>query len=422
MYKKTKLDNGVSIITHRMPGMQSAALGIWIKTGGRYEDYSNKGISHYLEHMLFKGTRHYSCNQIKECIEGVGGSLNGFTSEEFTCYLVKLPARHLEAALDILSDMVINPSLDESEFTKEKTVILEEIKMYKDQPQSYVQDLLDGLLWPGHPLGEPIIGSEESVGRLGRDDVAVYQKKHYAPRNIVVSASGIVSHDWLTRHVKSRFSHLKDKNLNSFLQVNEQQDKPQLKVLAKDTEQSHLALGFHGFKRDHPMRYALGLLNIILGGNMSSRLFNEVREKRGLAYEIGSQARRFADTGAFMVHAGMDNQKCGNAVSLILKELYKTRSTLVTLDELRRAKEFYLGQLELMMEDTLDQMLWIGESTAALDKVYTLNEIIKGVRKSTRQDLKIVAGDIFKKEKLNVALIGPLKEQEGPILKILEAS
>jgi predicted Zn-dependent peptidase len=180
-------------------------------------------------------------------------------------------------------------------------------------------------------------------------------------------------------------------------------------------------MGFHGLKRDHPRRYALALLNIILGGNMSSRLFNEVREKRGLAYEIGSQVKRFADTGAILVHAGMDNQKVGAAIRLILKELYETKSRLVTSGELARAKEFYLGQLELMLEDTLDQMLWIGESTAAMDKVYSLEEIIKGIRKVTRQDLKKVAGDILLKEKLNVALIGPLQEQEETLRKILEA-
>jgi predicted Zn-dependent peptidase len=404
-----------------MRGMQSAALGIWIKAGGRYEDTAQKGISHYLEHMLFKGARHYSCSRIKESIEGVGGALNGFTSEEFTCYLVKLPARHLSIALDILSDMVLDPLLKADDFAKEKTVILEEIKMYKDQPQGHVHDLLDGLLWPGHPLGEPIVGSEESVGNLSRQDLLSYHKRYYTPENIVVSSSGSVEHEWLTRQVKAKFLSLQDRRLNSFIKAGERQARPQLKILAKDTEQSHLALGFHGLKRDHPRRYALALLNIILGGNMSSRLFNEVREKRGLAYEIGSQVKRFADTGAILVHAGMDNQKVGAAIRLILKELYETKSRLVTSGELARAKEFYLGQLELMLEDTLDQMLWIGESTAAMDKVYSLEEIIKGIRKVTRQDLKKVAGDILLKEKLNVALIGPLQEQEETLRKILEA-
>jgi predicted Zn-dependent peptidase len=237
----------------------------------------------------------------------------------------------------------------------------------------------------------------------------------------VVSSSGSVEHEWLTRQVKAKFLSLQDRRLNSFIKAGERQARPQLKILAKDTEQSHLALGFHGLKRDHPRRYALALLNIILGGNMSSRLFNEVREKRGLAYEIGSQVKRFADTGAILVHAGMDNQKVGAAIRLILKELYETKSRLVTSGELARAKEFYLGQLELMLEDTLDQMLWIGESTAAMDKVYSLEEIIKGIRKVTRQDLKKVAGDILLKEKLNVALIGPLQEQEETLREILEA-
>lgn len=420
MYKKTRLDNGVRVITHRMPGMQSVAIGVWITTGGRYEDFQNKGISHYLEHMLFKGTKNYSCSQIKESIEGVGGSLNGFTSEEFTCYLAKLPARHLNVGFDILSDMVVHPTLDEGEFTKEKTVILEELKMYKDQPQSHVHELLDELLWPKHPLGASIIGTQESLAKMQRDDLAHYQKKYYTPQNIVISACGILEHNALLRRAKLAFLHPEANLRNTFAAAKDQQGSPQLKILNKDTEQSHLALGFNAFKRDHPLRYALGLLNIILGGNMSSRLFNEVREKRGLAYEIGSQVRRFADSGAFLVHAGMDNQKCADCLALILKELYQAKHKLVSMDELKRAKEFYLGQLELMMEDTLDQMLWIGESTAALDRTYTLGEILGAVRKVTRGDLNKVAQALFKIERLNVAFIGPLKTSEDKIRKITE--
>lgn len=415
MYKKTILSNGIRVITHDMPKMQSVALGIWIKVGGRYESLENKGSSHYLEHMLFKGSKKYSCRKIKESIEGVGGHLNAFTSEEFTCYFTKLPYKHINLSLGILSDMVINPLLMQFEIDKERTVILEEIKMYKDLPQSYVYDLLDALMWPNHPLGMSIIGSSESVSRIDRDDLDAYHKAYYSPFNIVISAAGPLNHNILTSRIKNIFSCLKDKNINVFSGVKENQYKPQLKILAKNTEQTHMALGFHSFKREHRLRHAVGLLHVILGANMSSRLFNEVREKRGLAYEIGTAVKRFHDTGAFLVHAGIDNNKVGEAIPVILKEIEKIKQALVTMDEFKRAKDFYLGQLMLSLEDTLDHMLWIGETTASMDKVFALGDIVKEVNKIKRQDIKEAANYIFKENDINLALIGPLENKEGVI-------
>lgn len=415
MYKKTILENDLRIITHPMKRMQSVALGIWIKVGGRHEAPDYKGIAHFLEHLAFKGSKKYSCRKIKESIEGVGGSLNGFTSEELTCYLVKLPNLHLDLSLDILSDMVINPLLQPEEIEKERTVILEEIKMYKDLPQSYVYELLDELLWPKQPLGMAITGTVESVNRINREDLSLFKKQYYVPSNIIVSAAGLLEHNKFTNRIKNIFSSLKSKNVSAFLKVKEEQHRPQLKLLHKDTEQTHLVLGFHGFRRDHPSRYALGLLHVILGANMSSRLFNELREKKGLAYEIGTQVKYFQDTGAFIVHAGIDNRKVNESVELILKELEKAKYKLVSIDEFKRAKEFYLGQLALSLEETLDQMLWIGESTATLDEVYSLKDIIKKINKIRREDIREVAEYIFKERSLNLALIGPLKDSEQAI-------
>ena len=415
MYKKARLDNGVRIVTHHMPNMQSVALGIWITVGGRYESFENKGISHFLEHLLFKGSKKYSCRKIKESIEGVGGSLNGFTSEELTCYLVKIPRRYLNLALDILSDMVINPSLIQPEIEKEKTVILEEIKMYKDLPQAYVHELLDELLWPKQALGAPIIGTTDSVSKITRKDLDSFKSDCYTPMNIVISAAGALDYGRLTKNIEKIFSSLKEKKTNVFTRARETQGSVQLKIFNKDTEQTHLALGFHGFKRNHPLRHALGLLNIILGANMSSRLFNELREKRGLAYEIGTQLKRLHDTGSFVVHAGIDNRKVNGAIELILKELSKVRTKLVSPDEFKRAKEFYLGQIMLTLEDTLDHMLWIGEPTATLNKTYTLDDFIKEVNSVKREQVLEAARHIFRLEKLNLALIGPLKDSEQKI-------
>ncbi|MFH1397720.1 MAG: pitrilysin family protein [Candidatus Omnitrophota bacterium] len=415
MYKKIKLDNGLRIITQRMPKMQSVALGVWIKVGGRYENHRNKGISHYLEHLLFKGSKKYSCRKIKESIEGVGGSLNGFTSEEITCYLVKLPCRHLDLGLSVLSDMVINPKLFQEDIDKERTVILEEIKMYKDVPQSYVYDLLDELLWPRQMLGLSVIGSAESVCGINKPDLDSYKDKHYTPINIVISAAGLINNDKFVKTVGNIFKDGKGKEVNKFIGVEEAQAGPQMKLLAKDTEQTHLVMGFHSFKRDDPLKYAQAVLHVILGGNMSSRLFNELRENKGLAYEIGTAVKRFQDTGAFLVHAGIDNFKVTEAIRVILEELEKIKNYLVSDDELKRAKEFYLGQMELALEDTMDQMLWIGESTLTLDKTYTPEQVIKEISRLNKEDIRSAAQFIFQENKLNLAIIGPQKARETEI-------
>lgn len=415
MYKKTKLSNGLRIITKPLKQAQSVSLGIWINTGGRYEIDSQKGISHFLEHLLFKGSKKYSCRVIKESIEGIGGSLNGFTSEEFTCYLVKIPSRHLTRALDILSDMVINPALKPEDIEKEKTVILEELKMYRDLPQSYVYELLDELLWPRQPLGMPIIGTVESVNNINRDILKHYQAGYYTFANIVISAAGLLNHDLLAKKVSAIFSSQKSAKLNTFIAAKESQDKPQLKIFHKTTEQTHMALGFHALKRDHPLRHAQAILHIILGANMSSRLFNEVREKRGLAYEIGTGLKRFADTGAFLVHAGIDNRKVEDCLGLIFQELGRVRKVLVRPDEFKRAKEFYLGQLALALEDTMEYMLWIGESVVCLDKAYSLEQVIEEVNKVNMEDLRGVAAQVFDNKKINLSLIGPLEKSEKNI-------
>jgi predicted Zn-dependent peptidase len=254
---------------------------------------------------------------------------------------------------------------------------------------------------------------------MSRQDLAKFKQKYYTPKNIVVSAAGQLDYENLTQKINKIFSRTKKENANKFLASKDEQAKPRLKIFPKDTEQTHLALGFKGFKRDHPLKHALGLLHITLGANMSSRLFDELREKRGLAYEIGTLVRRFSDTGAFIVHAGIDNGKVKESVKLILEELKKIREKLITEDEFRRAKEFYLGQLRLALEDTLDHMLWIGETTATLDRTYSLEDIIKEVDKVEREDIRKAAQAIFKGRKLNLALIGPLKNIEDKLYKKL---
>ena len=422
MYQKAVLDNGLRIVTHKMPGRSSAALGVWIGAGGRYEDKLNKGIAHLLEHLCFKGTRKYSALEIKETIEGVGGSLNAFTSEEFTCYLAKLIVRHLPLALDVLSDMVLAPLLTEKDMEKEKAVILEEIKMYRDLPQAYVNELLDELLWPAHPLGMNLAGTPESVRALSRSQVSSFCRDFYHPENIVVSVSGDIEHQKIIKYLSKAFSKSKARPALKFKPAPEnRQETARVKFFTKDTEQSHLAMAYLGYKRNHPDRHAMGLLHIVLGANMSSRLFNEVREKKGLAYEIGTQARYFYDTGAFFVHAGVDNRKIASAVSTILKEMEKIAKFKVSRDEFTRAKEYYTGQLLMSLEDTLDHMLWVGEQEIALRRIKSQQDILAEVRKVAIEDLKRVAKDIFRNNNLSLAVIGPLPSQtQGEIVNLLK--
>jgi predicted Zn-dependent peptidase len=422
VYRKTTLDNGLKLITYDMPGMYSVSLGIWVRVGGRYETSVNKGISHFLEHLLFKGSKNYTCQRIKESIEGIGGLLNGATSEEATCYLAKFPHRHLESVLDVLSDMVLYPLLSEQDVEKERAVILEEVKMYKDLPGEYVQELLDELLWPGQSLGLPIIGLEGSLARINRNDLANFKQCHYAAGNIVVNAVGALSQDGLIKKVRERFSDHERKEPIDFSKARKEQTKPQLKLLHKDTEQTHLAMGFHGLSREHRSRHALWLLHVILGANMSSRLFNQIREARGLAYEIATSLKRFRDAGSFIIRAGIDNKKVNQALELILKELKNVKDELVSEDEFNRAKEFYLGQIMLALDDTFDHMLLMGESAVTTDKIESLDEIISAVNKTKREEIRRVAQDIFIENSLNLALIGPLGDKQDTIYDQLRLS
>lgn len=394
-----------------MPKMESVSVGIWIGCGGRYEDAKRAGISHFLEHIVFKGTKKRTGRELKQAIEGIGGSFNGFTAEEFTCYLVKVLNKHMPLALDVLSDMALNPLLKREDIERERGVILEEIRMYRDIPMHFVHEILDSLLWPGQPLGMPLAGTAESVSSITRDMLRDYKNAHHNPSNMIIVVTGAFKEGSLVPIITRFFKKISKGAQSSFLPARASQVKAQAKIVFKKTEQMHVALGVHSFKRNHPDRYALSLLNIILGGNMSSRLFHELREKRGLAYEIGSQVKRYKDAGAFIVHAGIDNKKLIETVELILKELSLMKKALVKDDEFNRAKEYYRGQLLLALEDTMDYMLWLGEGFILHDRLRTPNEILKQVDKVTPHDLRRVANKVFNTRDLNLALIGPIEDK-----------
>lgn len=412
MYEKTILNNGTTIISHTMPHMKSVALGIWIRAGGRYEHCEISGISHFLEHLLFKGTKKRTVRKIKESIEGVGGSLNAFTAHEFTCYVVKILGKYFPLALDVLSDMILNATLAESDIEREKTVIIEEIKMYRDMPAHYVSELLDNLLWPEQPLGRNLAGSPETIASLTRKDLTSYKKKFYNLHNVIVAAVGPISHTATVKEVKKRFSMKSPLCRVGFQRAHASQVDPQIHFLFKETEQAHMCLGAHALPRAHPDRYALSLLHIVLGANMSSRLFQELREKRGLAYEIASYVKRYRDTGAFIVSAGIDNAKVPQALEVILREVRRITEQPVKKVEFKRAKEFYKGQFSLALEDTMDHMLWMGEEMMTLQTMHLPEQIVKEIERVDEEDVMRVAQKIFKRHHLNLALIGRLKEKD----------
>ncbi len=410
-YQLTTLESGLRVLTVRMPNRESVAVAIGVKAGGRYESKKLSGISHFLEHMMFKGTTTRNTRQIKEEIEGVGGVLNAFTGEELTCYFAKLLKRHYPRALTVLSDMVLHSTVPADELVKERTVILEEIKMYQDVPSHHVHDLMGELLWPDQPLGRSLAGTPETVSRMTRAEILKYKKDYYHGSNMLVAVSGDVEHDDVLKSVASIYKARQPLKPSVFVPAQSEQMKPRTHYYEKKTEQTHLVIGLHALPRMHPDRYKLGLLHVILGANMSSRLFEEVREKRGLAYEIKSGVSGFQDTGAFTVSAGVETKKAVKAIDVILRELGKVRKSLVKPGELRRAKDYFMSQVSLGVEDTLDHLLWAGERILCSDEVPDRAEICRKIESVTLEELQAVAQGIFRTGNLNLSLIGPVPEK-----------
>ena len=423
MYQKSVLNNGITVVSQPFADRNSVAIGIWVSAGGRYEDERIKGAAHFFEHMAFKGSKKYTCTEIKEKIEGVGGALNAFTAEEQTCFYAKVPKKYFAQTLDILADIVFYPLIDKKDLEKERTVILEEIKMYHDLPQFRVMELLDGLLWPDHPLGQNLAGTPDSVGKMTTNDLRTFHASYYVPGNVVVSVCGSVEHEHAKKLIMRKLAKVDGNCQVQYKPVESQKATPKVAFLRKDIEQMHVALGALGLKTNDPDLYGLGLLNVILGGNMSSRLFNEVREKRGLAYAISSGVKAMDDTGLSLIRAGVDNTKILGAVTLILKVISEIRKNGVTPDELKRAKDYFVGQFYLGLEDTMDHMLWLGETVISKDRVNTPADVEKEIRKVGLPQIKRIAAQIWDPSRLNLAVVGPLSPSiEDDLRKLLKCA
>jgi predicted Zn-dependent peptidase len=368
------LPNGVEFCFKRMHDRFSSAVGVWVKEGARCEPKKYKGIAHYLEHLLFKGSKSYSYRKIKEEIEGKGGQLNAFTAQETTCYYARVLNKNIEPTLDILLDMVAVPLLKESDIERERQVIFEEINMYDDMPSSRVGNLVDKLLWPTDPLGIDVIGTQQSVAATDRAALTAFQSKFYRPTNIVVVLAGETT-EQVKAIIAKRFPGTRARPTM----------KPQPKVAVpkgfvfdreiKQFQQTHMAVAFPGVDHHSRERFAMELLHTVLGGNMSSRLFESLREKRGLVYDVGTSSRKFTNTGSFMVHCGLEASHTKTAYELIMKEIHKIKTKPVPAAELRRAKDYLVGNMLIHFESTLNTMLYIGESIVVKESVAPIEKM-----------------------------------------------
>jgi predicted Zn-dependent peptidase len=413
MYNKAVLDNGLRVITGAMSHSRSVCLVILVGTGSCYESKEEAGISHFVEHLLFKGTeRRPTAKEISEDIEGVGGIINGGTDKEMTIFWCKVASPHFSIALDVLSDLLLNSRFDNKDIEQERQVIMEEIHMNLDIPQQRVSMLIDELLWPEQPLGREVSGYKETVSSITREQLLNYVARRYMPNNTVLSIAGNIQHEQALAQIEPLFSKWVDGKLMTDYITNDKQREARLRIEPKDIEQAHLCLAVHGFSHSHPQRFTIDLLNTVLGGGMSSRLFTEIRENRGLAYDIHSYTEHFLKSGSFAIYAGVDPQKVEIALAAILEEVSKIKQG-ITASELTRAKELSKGRAYLRFEDSQNVALWYGGQEILTRQILDIDDVISIVDAITIDELKEVAEEILTDSGLNLAVTGPAKAEKS---------
>ncbi|MDD2236824.1 MAG: pitrilysin family protein [Kiritimatiellae bacterium] len=411
-HSETTLSSGIRVVTSHIPYVESAAVGFWVGVGGRYESKRMSGVSHFIEHLLFKGTQTRSARAISEAIEGRGGYFNAFTQEDATCYYARISAEHVFHVMDILADMYVNPKFDAGDIDKERRVILEEIMMYRDQPHQLAQEDLSDLLWANHPLGRTLIGTPATVMRMTREEILGYKSKKYRPCNTVVAVAGKVDHEACCAYLEKVLDVPRGSAAPKYLRVERSTGQRDVSVRRKPIEQAHLALGLRLFGRKDPRRYPLKLLSVILGENMSSRLFQVVRERHGMAYSVHSGVHLYEDTGALLITAGLDRTRCVPAMKLILRELNRLAEKKVTARELKMAKDYAGGQLRIGLEGTSNQMIWVGEHLLTFGNVRQPQAIIDRLDAVTADDIAKLAGQVLKTKRLSAALLLPEENRE----------
>ena len=413
MFKKTTLKNGLRIITVPQKNTQSLTVLVLVGTGSKYEKKEISGISHFLEHMYFKGTKKRpSTIAITETLDKVGGIYNAFTAEEYTGYFAKVAASHFDLSLDWVSDIFLNSTLPEKEVEEEKGVIVEEINMIYDNPISYVQTLWPKLLYGDQPAGWDIAGTKGSVSNINRELLVNYMKSQYVASNTIISVAGKIEENSVIKKIKKCFSKIKTTKPKKKAKILEEQEKPEALLRFRQTDQTHLCLGVRAFNLFHPKRYVQELLAVILGGMMSSRLFEEIRSKLGIAYYINTSSETNPDTGFLFTQAGLDNKNVEKGILTILKEYKKISQKMVSFSELKKAKDYLKGKTTLLLESSDAQASFYAGQELLEKKILTPKEIFAKINKVTQDDILEVAKEIFKPEKLNLALIGPFKDKE----------
>ncbi|MBI2438824.1 MAG: insulinase family protein [Lentisphaerae bacterium] len=400
---QTELANGIRVATSAFARVRSVALGVWVGVGARYETRALAGISHFIEHLLFKGTARLSARDISQAIEGRGGFCNAFTQEELTCYYARTADNHTWKALAILTEMFRHPRFAPADIEKERGVIIEEIMMYRDQPEQVVQEMLNAALWQDHCLGRPLIGYPETLRGLGRQQILSFKNQKYVPQKTVFVFAGHVKHEECVRQVEKLMRGVVRAREPGYQRVSAAVPQERLALKAKDIEQTQLALGFRIFGRNDSRRYALKLLNVILGENMSSRLFQVVREKHALAYAIHSSAQLFAETGDLVISAGLDRKRDLKALELIVREIQRLKRRPISPPELQRAKEYVLGQIRLGLESPAGHMMWVGDHVLNYGKVITPEELLAAIQAVQAEDIQELANAIFRERRTSLA-------------------
>lgn len=396
-----------------MPHMTSVSVGVWVSVGGRYEPASLSGISHFIEHLLFKGTTERTTRQISEAVEGIGGYINAFTSEEHTCIYAKARYDRWKELLNVLVDMCLNPKFDPIELEKERAVIKEEVAMCLDQPHHYVQEMLGEIVWPDQPLGRSLTGTNETLDAITRPDILKFHQENYVSSGILIAAAGNIEHEKVLKAIRRFAPLISVANRPNCVPANNKQTQTRIRLLTRPVEQTQLALGIRTFSRHDDRRYALRLLNTILGENMSSRLFQVVREEHGFAYSIGSSISFFDDAGVLTISAGVETSKLAQSLKLITQELRRLTTTLVGRDELSRARDYLIGQLDLSLEGTENQMMWISEQILGYGNIITSAAIKRRLSRVNSYEIRSLAQHLFRSDRFSLALISPLKTARG---------
>jgi len=406
------LDNGLRLLTEKMTQVRSISIGVWLTRGSRHESAERGGIAHFVEHMLFKGTASRSAEDIAQAIDSIGGQLDAFTAKEYASYYIKVLDEHLPLAIDILSDIVMNPAFSPEDIEREKKVVVEEIKMVEDTPDDLVHELFTQSFWENHPLGRPILGTKETVESFNAELLRDYFRSVYTARNLIVAAVGNLEHDRVRELVGEKFGSLTEPGDPASDEA--PRVVPKILVRNKELEQSHVCLGVGSYPQNHDDRYSSYVLNTLLGGSMSSRLFQNVREKRGLAYAVFSGLSAYRDAGSFTIYAGCSNEAVGEVIDLCVEELRGVKNARVPDAELQRSKDHLKGSLMLSLENTASRMSHLARQEIYFDRQFGLDETLVGIERVTTADVQRVAADLFRNGSLAATVLGNVNGLQIP--------